>query len=355
MSAALNASLIWLAPSALWWLLALAVPILVHWLAHKRKRTQAFAAIALIPDSDNQASVWERWRDRLLLLLRLLLITALVLALAAPQWREDVLRSERLKARFALPASADVAVLQLCDDGRLQTESCPEPVQGLWSALQRLATQQPDLATLELQVPAGAIALDVWRPVLPFAVKFEFVGETTAQPESNSFLLTVAGAGSAWQQQIQNWKQSDLRWQFSDTAPLIAFAGNAAQTTDARVVWHAQPATEPPDLHWQERVVREQTLQYATLRTSDARASQLHVRVPDRLPDDMPERWRAVLSLSLQWLAPRPLPALVGQAGDVAVATEAAPGRRETDLQNGLWLLAALLLVLERGVSGGRR
>lgn len=352
----MNGAVSWLVPSAFWWLIALALPVLVHWLAHKRKRTQAFAALALIPVSDNQASVWERWRDRLLLLLRLLLITTLVLALATPQWREQVSRSETLQARFALPASADVAPLELCDDGRLQTENCPVPVQGLWAALQNLAQHQPALATLDLQLPANAIALDVWRPELPFAVNFQFVGSAAGLPAVAAFPLTIGGASASWQQQIQNWSQSGIRWQFAGAPAAITFAdpqANTPPTTDARVIWHTHQASEPSALQWQTRVVREQTLYFAIDQT--AAAARLHVRVPESLPDEALERWRAVLALSLQWLSPRPQPALTGAAGDAAVVTVPAPGERQVDLQIWLWLLAALLLVLERGVSGGRR
>jgi len=76
----------WLSPTALFGLLALAVPILVHIFGRRLARRQRFPTLRLLKDTLPRPTTRSRPSDLVLLLLRCAVIVAAVLGLAQPIW-----------------------------------------------------------------------------------------------------------------------------------------------------------------------------------------------------------------------------------------------------------------------------
>lgn len=73
-------------PAALWGLFALVVPIAVHLFSFRTSKRVLFSNLSLLTEIKQESSKRRLLKERLLLLSRLLAITALVLAFAQPQW-----------------------------------------------------------------------------------------------------------------------------------------------------------------------------------------------------------------------------------------------------------------------------
>ena len=73
----------------LWWGLAAAIPVLLHYLYRRRQKTIRWAAIGLLMQVVEREARRIRLEQLLLLLLRTLILVVLAIALARPYWRSD--------------------------------------------------------------------------------------------------------------------------------------------------------------------------------------------------------------------------------------------------------------------------
>ncbi len=81
------ATLIWTAPGALAGLAAVILPIAAHLWSRRMGPPAVFPSIRLVLAADRRVTRRRQWRDRLLLLIRCLVVAMIVLAAARPQWR----------------------------------------------------------------------------------------------------------------------------------------------------------------------------------------------------------------------------------------------------------------------------
>jgi hypothetical protein len=81
------AGLSWLRPALLWGMLAVALPVLIHLLGRRKRRTVGFATLRFLERAAARASARWRLRRLLLLLARMLAIAALVALSAGPGWQ----------------------------------------------------------------------------------------------------------------------------------------------------------------------------------------------------------------------------------------------------------------------------
>ena len=81
-------------PAFLWILAAVTIPLIIEWLLRRRRQRIPFAAMRFLLDSERPKKI--RMQDRILLILRMIIIFLIVLALARPLIRpEDVISVDR--------------------------------------------------------------------------------------------------------------------------------------------------------------------------------------------------------------------------------------------------------------------
>ena len=132
---------------------ALAIPVLLH-LFLKRKRLQLpFSTLRFFAKEDNNAQQWRRLRRWLLLALRLLIITALVIAFARPyQQNQPAKYGRQLRRNVALVIDRSASLQARDSRGRRWERLLSE-------AQQRLSTLQPDDHVAMVVVGPGAEVL----------------------------------------------------------------------------------------------------------------------------------------------------------------------------------------------------
>jgi Aerotolerance regulator N-terminal len=96
-----------LAPAALAGLAAVAAPVVVHLLTHRRMQTRPFPALAFVLGARAGRAAPSRLRDLAVLLLRALALLALILALSGPLW-QALPGAARQPAVIILDASASM-------------------------------------------------------------------------------------------------------------------------------------------------------------------------------------------------------------------------------------------------------
>lgn len=106
-------------PIALWGLLALAVPVIVHFFSFRKTVTVLYSDTRLLQEVKKQQSTTNNLKHLLLLIARLLLITAIVLAFAGPQTKLD--RAHGISGREAVSIYIDnsFSMQALSEDGPL--------------------------------------------------------------------------------------------------------------------------------------------------------------------------------------------------------------------------------------------
>lgn len=81
-------------PSFIWILIAVLIPIIIEWLLRRRRRLIRFAAMRYLLDTERPKKI--RMQDRILLILRMLIIFLIIIALARPLIRpEDIITVDR--------------------------------------------------------------------------------------------------------------------------------------------------------------------------------------------------------------------------------------------------------------------
>lgn len=336
------------APLWAWAFSSLLLPILIHFFARRQQPPRRFAPIRFL-QADSEQGRARRISDWWLLLLRLLLLAIWVLVLMAPSLSYRVLRERELTLwhpALSLPATSEARSspdhFWLCRDGELQrlANPCPDRDDHFLADLLHLQRAQPDLAALTLHVPPLLATPAVALPALPVKLAWrvhEDAPVATASPwlvqapAPWHFLFTAANSVPG------------ARWQLSAeaTAAQVWLGTPATAPATARVLWHDEPAAwrqhdgEPAYQYWVD-------------------GTRLHLRLPAREPLPSPALLATLLQRSAEWL----------QRGD-AVTLLPAPmslqsqpalhGEQRRDMTPWLWLLAALLLLLERGLAHARR
>ncbi|MCS6789630.1 MAG: VWA domain-containing protein [Bacteroidia bacterium] len=82
-------------PAFLWGLLAIAVPIIVHFFYLRRAKPYEFSRTLLVEKLKQASRPYLRLRHWILLLIRIGIVIAIVFAFAKPQWGQNALKTER--------------------------------------------------------------------------------------------------------------------------------------------------------------------------------------------------------------------------------------------------------------------
>ncbi|MDG1277271.1 MAG: BatA domain-containing protein [Algoriphagus sp.] len=175
-------------PIALWGLLAISIPILIHLWNGKQGKTIAWAAMEFLKVDENQVSKGIKLENWLLLALRILLIVLVVLLLAQLFWKGDSSTQEKKIAhvltgekalweefRFEIQQAVEKGELVLLADNPIKEISSVEELFDLEntssSNLQSALDQLPvDFDSLILYLPNSDLVLmnDFYSsPVLP--------------------------------------------------------------------------------------------------------------------------------------------------------------------------------------------
>lgn len=250
-----------LLPAGLFGLLALALPLLIHLIRRPPSETVAFAALRWLGDVARPQRQW-RLRQWLLLLLRLLLITALALLLAEPV-RQAGSANERVRAVSpVLPAPAPVQGLRdvwLAEGFPAITADVPVPPvdQPTSSLLRQLDAQLPPGASLQVLVPATLDGTDGLRPHLSRAVDWQVQAAPNAAPIEEAAapaaprLVLRHDDSDAMRASLRVWQAVAAAWQpesDTDIAPLAAPL--PALDADTLLVWLAEaPLPEAAQSH----------------------------------------------------------------------------------------------------------
>lgn len=378
----------WLQPQWLWLLLALAVPLLIHLIRRSRPRQITFAAAQwLLP---RQQRRWNRFvlRDRLLLLLRLMLVTLLAFLLAQPllnsdtQAREDVLLVDpRIQAsaldEFLVQHPQLKQMFWLQPEPLAITGPRPAP-QDIWRVLSHLSTSETfrraHILLLDAENPSGHSTLQVspnWQ--------WHQIADTAAPAASDLPRIALAGDAPAWLQPAMEELREKLgsglsfitdsdietlvggstttrpHWLIYDTAgPLPAALQSFVREgglliTDQRARWDAvdnftsldsQPAAEAAP------VGRGSWLRYK----QDWHSAPFYQQ--GTLPELLWQQWSAQ-DWQLQFRSRSHWS--VDNRPEIPVPDDRVTQYREIPLDRWLLILIALLLLLERGIALSRR
>lgn len=202
-------------PMALWALTAMAIPIAIHLFSHYRGKKQPFAAVRFIPTAPAEQLRDIRLTERLLLLVRCLLLALLALLLAQPQWAatplgdaRSVLLSPRAFAnagRSAIQQAQAIAAQQqtqarwLATDFPLLNDQPTPPVTSpAWSLLAELQNDidpNTELTVLVADDPAETL----WRkPDFIHSIDWQTVADS-APPAPAPMPVAIAASGQRFE------------------------------------------------------------------------------------------------------------------------------------------------------------
>lgn len=239
-----------LLPAGLSGLLALALPLLVHLVRRPPTETITFAALRWLGDVARPQRQW-RLRQWLLLLLRLLLITALALLLAGPVRMDGTATGPVRAVDPALPAPAPVQGLRdvwLAEGFPPIRADVPPPAAGqpTSSLLRQLDARLPPGTALQVQVPAALDGTDGQRPRLSRAVDWQVQAIAHASPPAPAAdarpprLVLRHDDDPAHTASLRTWRALAAAWQ-PGQAPDIAPVTTPlpAPAADTLLVWLA--------------------------------------------------------------------------------------------------------------------
>jgi hypothetical protein len=194
-------SIVWLVPVAIWGLVALAVPILVHLLTRQERRPVAFPSLRFLKTTRLAAMRQRRIHDWLLLIVRAAAIAAALAALAGPllvtaarerAWNARIARAIVVVDGAAAPADE----MNLAFSSRVFA-SGPRVAEGIRAAVEWLAAEPP--AARELLI-AGDLREEAIQEadlsIVPGHVGIRFLPETKSSPQPDVELPVMTLAGS---------------------------------------------------------------------------------------------------------------------------------------------------------------
>ena len=343
-----------------WWWLALPLLLLlpIWWHRQKRQRLDAqFLATArfLPAAAPQQLRVWQ-WRDRLLLLVRCLLLVALIawLAVTVLPWRGDtVLVDAGADQAWAARQIADAGM-----DGARRIDLPPDALAWLrhndrnWRAGARLL----------IVAREGQIGMPARAPQFGHAVELRVQAAPNVPPAPATSPVSHRVALSAVPERVQAWRALFAAFdQAGDGAQRYVIAGAPVAATEL-IVWDT-PALAPPadwraphwwlgagnDKTWPElSKATTITINGITLRHADSPRGRLWTSAA--FPPQDAETARALYE-AWRLLAAAPAPAYPAPSHKFDVASAVADAKPAYWIA---WLLLALFL-LERSLTHARR
>jgi hypothetical protein len=148
----------WLAPWAFVGLVAVAGPLLAHWLARRQADRVPFPTLQFLMPTPPVSVRRHRLRDIPLMLVRMLIVIAAVAALAQPVWRRPAAPAAQPARAIVIDASASLQ--RAGPDGRPGTEVARAAA----SALEAEARDRgvPVLVEPAADLPAGVVRASAW-------------------------------------------------------------------------------------------------------------------------------------------------------------------------------------------------
>ncbi len=344
---------------------ALAVPVLLHWLASQQQPPSRFAPMRFL----QQLAAEQRGRrlsDLLLLLVRLLLLIVVVLALAGPTVHRSVIRSQSVTLLHpslpGLVSSEDH--FRLCAGGELlpvaQTCSAtattqPDP---FLSSLHTAIAEHPEWAKVTVRVPATLAVSPLRLPTFPLPLDWQIDPAGTDAADAAPAPWRVAATADDWHIfAAANAVAPATRWQRAESVDEsvanpdaksvansvsdadLVIGGDADRAGQAAVWWHNQPAD------WQRSSTDAISWDYLVSE------NQLQLR----WTGENPAQAAVLLEQSENWFRrghwqPQLNPATLKLGSETP-----ARATRSTELTPWLVLLALLCWWFERRLAHGRR
>lgn len=365
----MNLSLLW--PAALFGVVALLLPVLLHRLPRRQSKLRRFAALRFIgrhasPRQQKRISEW--W----LLALRLGLLSSLLLWLALPVWRDWVGLDLHWRAVWPGVSPAALASATPADRSLWLLPNFPDSdrppagdVTQAASLLRQLATEVPPNDRLSVLVPAELSGLDADALSLARPVQWELAKEAPPEVTPGPLVLAVRleanAAASPWlEAALAAWQQDpelatridrgDADRLVPEQAKAVLWLGNQpAPRFAAKPVPWLQIPTESP-LPTEAQSVH-QALPWESIGAGNARllAPLTPAAIPTVLDPDFPHQLHALL------FQREPRPSSAPAASIVPTVSVQAQPRSTLELHDVIALLIAVLLLLERWVASGRR
>jgi hypothetical protein len=191
---------------ALWGLLAISIPILIHLWNGKRGKTIAWAAMDFLTDAENRVSKGIKLENWLVLLLRILLIGLLVLILSQLFWNKSEIAQEKkiahvLYGEKALWEEFRFEIQQAIERGEL-VMSVDNPAKEITSVEELLSLENVSYSNLQAtldQLPEDLDSLILYLPNSNLALNSDFY----SSPVLPSFQIGEALAGNPKIQKIK--------------------------------------------------------------------------------------------------------------------------------------------------------
>ncbi|WP_229213067.1 MULTISPECIES: BatA domain-containing protein [unclassified Duganella] len=351
----------------LWWL---ALPVLllpVWWHRQKRQRLKAepLATARFLPSAaPEQLRVW-RWRDRLLLLVRCLMLVTLIAWLAATifPWRGDTV---------LLDAGVDKAWAeqQITAAGMSAAQRIELPPNGLqwlrqherdWRPSARLLiVARGEQIAMPARVPPFSHQVELRTKLPPAAAPTAAASAAPAGPLRGGHHIVLAGAqeqGAAWRSLLAAFARA------GDGAERYTLAAEPATATEL-IIWES-PSAPPANWrapHWWlaapspafPELANASTLNINGLTLKYADSPRGRLWTSDAFPPRDADTARALYE-AWQQLSPAPAPAYPMPSQTLGGTRSALPAI--TDAKPAAWLALVLLalFLLERILSHARR
>jgi hypothetical protein len=251
----------WLTPAGFAALAALAVPLLIHWMRRSDRRVVSFAAERYLREQPHPRED-RAWHERVLLLLRLLLLASLVLLLAWPVWRGG--RAPPPQAPWVVVAPGiDAAAARAAIDAPLAQWHWLQSGASLTSQLRELDAALAPGTAWTVVVPEHLSGLDAERLRLTHAVSWRAlpvaaapIGAPSASASVSPLTLSVrydapAEAGAADATGKSNMARAGNAPGATEVGVLRAVAAAwSAAGVPATVDFAARDAALPPRSTW---------------------------------------------------------------------------------------------------------
>ena len=362
-------------PGMLWALAALAVPLLLHLVRRERRQRTVFAALAWL-DPRQRPRRRLRLRDWLLLLLRLLLVTALVLLLAGLQREDAPAPGAVTLVHPALPAPAGEPPpgeqwAWLAPGFPAVATPAPSGAVDVPSLLREIDQRLPADTRLAVQVPSVLDGLDAAPIRLSRAVDWQVQApDPRLMPAASPPPLALALRGVGDEGATRWLRAVHAAWQAGSDAPVALDVGPVNAVLPAQDTVLAWTAARPPDeatLAWAADggtllldaatpwplarapvpLARDAWLQgagHGAGRVLQWRTALDPAALPALLEADFPARLR-------EQLQPAPTPARADARAVAPAMGAAAPATPPQPLDTPLLWLALALFAIERVAS----
>lgn len=231
-----------------WWWILLPVLGLPIWWHRQRRLTQKMRTLAtaqFLPASPPQLlKVW-RWRDRLLLLLRsLILLTMLaILAVLVVPWRADTV----FVAKGVTPQALESAVRASGFSNATRLTFCPEKIcdittEHLLFWLERHQVQWQAGARWLVVAPATALTMSASKPDLSHDLLMRVTASDTTMPQQRTLVVVINTTSGA---RVAEWRRLFSAFETASAGTLKLTLSEDYDARAALVIWD-KPAPRDP-------------------------------------------------------------------------------------------------------------